>query len=78
MVTPVLQHLMHAVAGGTGTFDDNGLLQGLIEGEYRVEALIDGGVFSVSYAPKAGTCHIVATDEGVLDTLAEEIEGVLQ
>ena len=75
LFSPVLQHLTHGVVVHTGTLHRHRLLHSLLEGELRVESLEDGVVLAASLSL---TACVVATLEGVLYAVAEEVEGILQ
>lgn len=78
LMAPVLQHLMNAVVGNTSAFYRNSLLLSLFEGELHVEPLKDVVVSASFRSNTVFTTGIAAAVESILDSVAEEVQGVVK
>ena len=78
LFAPILQHLPHGVMVHVGTLHRHRLLHSLLERELDVQSLKDGVVLAALGALTVHIAGIVATLEGVLYAVAEEVERVLQ
>ena len=77
LLAPVLQHLPHGVLIHVGTLHGHRTLHRLLERELEIQTLIDGVVPAALRSFSIQVARIVATHESVLDTVAEEVEGIL-
>ena len=78
LFTPVLQHLTHTIVSHPRTFHGYAILHSLAEGELHTQALIDGVVFTPFHPVSILIPCIVATAEGILYALTEEVQGIFQ
>ena len=72
---PVLQHLVDSIARDVGTLHADAVLEGTFKVEFYVLALVDSVV--LAHALTFVAACIVATVEGILYTVTEEVQRVL-
>ena len=77
LLAPVLQHLPHGIVVHIGTLYRYRMLHSLLERELDIQSLKDRVILATLLSLPVQTACIVATREGVLDTVTEEIEGIL-
>ena len=77
LLAPVLQHLDNAVARHSGAFHSHRVLHCLIFGKLWIQSLKDRIILTRLQTLPTHASRIVTTTESILDTVAEEIEGIL-
>ena len=73
LLAPVLQHLPHGVVVHIGTLYRHRMLHRLLERELDIQSLKDRIILATLLSLTVQTACIVATREGVLDTVTEEV-----
>ena len=77
LLAPVLQHLANGVGVDIGTLHCYRVLHCLLESKLDVKSLKDRVVLAALLALTVLSACIVTTQESVLYTVAEEVEGIL-